>query len=58
MLAAIADKAILVAVEVDRQRNAAARDVGRLGCDQHIGVVKIAQLSFRQHRMSGAEADL
>ena len=58
VLAAIADQAALLAAQVDRQRDAAARNVRRLGGDQRLGAVQDFELAFRQQRIAGAEADL
>ncbi len=58
MLAAIADQAPFSPLQVDRQRDAAAGNVGRLGRDQRLGAVQAFELAFRQQRIAGAEAYL
>ncbi len=59
VLAAIADQAVAAAsLEIDRQGDAATRDVGLFGGHQHVALVQRQHLLLRQQGMAEAEADL
>jgi len=57
VLAAIADQAVIAgALEVDRQRDAAARDVRRFAGDQRFRRMQVEQFALAEQRLADAES--
>lgn len=58
VLAAIADQPVLAAGKIDRERNAAAGNIGHFGCDQRFGLMEHPKFAFIKLRAALAETDL